>query len=147
MTLFLPTVLHPSTVSTPHWTVISANFTTAPKPPVSYATCSLQLYCRLLERCQSIRFTDFVYYFLRQSIRCAEPDWPCSALRSVNHVVYAWWVVFGDIIIGADAITGYCVGYRPDRQAGQLVLTIALQLHVQSGEHLAGGRAVPRLRR
>lgn len=47
--------------------------------------------------------------------------------------------------VGADAITGYCVGYRPDRQAGQLVLTVALQLHVQSGEHLAGGRTVPRL--
>lgn len=80
-------------------------------------------------------------------IRCEEPDWPCIALRSVNRAVCAWWAVFGDIFGGADAITGYCVGYRPDRQAGQLVLTVALQLHVQSGEHLAGGRAVPRLRR
>lgn len=71
-----------------------------------------------------------------------------SALRAVNHVVVcAWWAVFGGIVVGADAITGCCVGYRPDRQAGQLVLTVALQLHVQPGEHLSGGRTVPRFRR
>lgn len=76
-----------------------------------------------------------------------EPDWPCSALRSVNHAAFTWWAVFGGINVGADAITGCCVGYRSDRQAGQLVLTVALQLHVQPGEHLTGGRAVPRFRR
>lgn len=47
----------------PHRSVISANFTTAPRLPVSYATCSLQLYCRPLERCWSIRFTHCFYYF------------------------------------------------------------------------------------